>query len=394
MQCSKIKTLTLIMYILPVIFLSGCTEKKLQALAPIEPLVLADNGTCNISIHNIAAGVPSVVETYAAEELQAAFKLASGVTPQINPTSLAAIEIRLGIADQFSVGVGDASQHAYTVRRTVDDHIELVGNCEAAVMWAVDDFCKEVLHVSWPIANDTMALEGEPQSTVAVKQLCKVEAPDFRYRGWVFEKSTDGHMYVDFIGRWMAHNRQGTIYNSLPDLDSGGAYKNMVARGIEADTTMHNFVWLVPADEYYDDHPEYFPLIDGARLRPVGASYYAQLCISNPDVFDIVVQKITQGFIDYPEIGVFGVAQSDGGGGWCQCDNCVAMDGNQAGTGVYSNRLIRFVNAIADKIFPDHPGKYIGTYAYGETKPAPDINVSDNVVITFCPGGGTSVEVR
>ena len=385
MQWSKTKIFTLIMCILPVVFLSGCTEKKIQVLTPIEPLILVDNGTCNVSIHNIAGGTPSTVETFAAEELQAAFQLASGTAPSINPALPAEIEIRLGVSDLFSEGVGDADEQAYTVRRTTDGHIELVGNCKGAVMWAVDDFCKEVLHVSWPISTDIMMLQGSRQSTITVGQLNKVEAPDFGVRGWIIGANTDGHHYDDTIGKWMAHNRQNTIHELMPEMEQG--YDKILSRGITVDTTFHNFFWLVPADVYYDDHPEYFPLINGVRLRPVGASYYAQLCISNPDVFDIVVQKVIQGFIDYPEIGVFGVAQSDGGGGWCQCDNCAAMDGDQAGTGVYSNRLIRFVNAIADTIGPTHPGKYIGMSAYEETIQPPDIDIADNVSITFCYGG-------
>ena len=137
MQWSKIKTLTLIMCILPVTFLSGAMEKKFK------PLILVDNGVSNVSIHNVAVGEPSTVETFAAEELQKAFKLASGTTPKINPASPAKIEIRLGVANQFTEAVASANEQAYAVRRTSDGHIELVGNCKAAVMWAVDDFCKE-----------------------------------------------------------------------------------------------------------------------------------------------------------------------------------------------------------------------------------------------------------
>ena len=64
------------------------------------------------------------------------------------------------------------------------------------------------------------------------------------------------------------------------------------------------------------------------------------------------------------------------------------MDGAQVGTGVYSNRLIRFINHLANRIGPNHPGKYVGTFAYGETRRPPDIYAADNVWVTFCYGGG------
>ena len=386
MQWPGIATLALAICSLPLAFLSGCASMNFHVLGSIEPLVLVDGGTCNVSIHNVA-GTPSAVEANAAQELQAAFQLACGVTPQIGPATPGTIQIRLGVADQFSVGVGHASEQAYAVRRTADGHIELVGNCRAAVMWAVADFCKGVLHVSWPVSNNAMVLEGDPRSTVAIEQLCTVEAPDFPIRGWIIGVNTDGYHYDDTIGSWMAHNRQNTIHTRMDHMGAGGGYDRMLSRGLEVDTTMHTFEWLIPAD-MYDEHPKYFPLIDGVRVRPGPLDMYVQRCISNPEVRDTVIRKIRQGFIDFPDVKVFGVGQNDGGGGWCQCDACVAMDGAQAGTGVYSNRLIRFVNDLAAAIRPTHPGKYIGTFAYSETFQPPDIDIADNVAITFVTPGG------
>jgi hypothetical protein len=363
-----------------------------MGFGPLAPLILVDNSVCNVSIHNIAIGTPSSVEAYAAEELQAAFQLASNVTPEINPATPAAIEIRLGVSNRFNMNVGNDYEQAYSVRRTFDDHIELVGNCKAAVMWAVDDFCKEVLHVSWPTSTDAIVLVGGQQSTIAVDRLCKIEAPDFPIRGWIIGVNTNyGYHYDNTIGSWMAHNRQNTIHTMTPYLDFADGYNNMLSRGITPDTTMHDFSWLIPTS-MYASHPEYFPYIDGAR---VNGDVYVQRCISNPDVRNIIINEIIAGFNQYPELKVFGVGQNDGGGGWCQCTaatppytgNCQGWDGAQAGTGVYSNRLITFINSIADEIAPYYPGKYIGTFAYSETAQPPDIDVSDNVSITLTASG-------
>ncbi|MHC4622803.1 MAG: DUF4838 domain-containing protein [Planctomycetota bacterium] len=360
------------------------------AFRPTEPLTLVDNGTCHVSIHSIVAGGPSTVELYAAQQLQEAFQVACGVTPQINPASPAEVEIRLGAANLFRVGIEHASEQAYTLRRTIDDHIELVGNSKQAVMWAVDDFCKQILHVSWPISTDVMVLQGGQLSTVTVEQICKVQAPDFPIRGWIIGANIDGYHYDDTIGKWMAHNRQNTLHNRIDYMHQGGGYDMMLSRGITVDTTMHTYAMLVPADEYYDEHPEYYPLIDGVRVRPPDPPINVQLCISNHDVCDIIIGKIVQGFAEYPDVDVFGVGQNDsrGGLGWCECVHCVALDGAQAGTGLYSNRMVEFINYLADAIAPNHPGKYVGAFAYGETRRPPEIDVADNVAVTFVHCGG------
>jgi len=395
MHLSNTMTFFLMMGITFITILPGYadTAVKPQASTPSEPLVLVHNGACGVSIHNLAVGAPSTVEIFAAEQLQEAFQLACGVGPPINPDSPADIEIRLGVADRFKVGVGDENEQAYAVRRTADDDIELVGNCGAAVMWAAADFCKEVLGVSWPHSTDVMMLGGGQKATLSVAHLSKVEAPDFPVRGWIIGANIHGYHYSDTIGKWMAHNRQNTLHTRFDLLYQNGTDKQMWSRGIDIETTMHTFGVLIPASLYYDKpehpesyHPEYFPLIDGKRVRPKDeASIYLQLCLSNHEVFEIAHRNIVEGFAQRPDLNVFGVGQNDGPGGWCECSHCVEMDGAQAGTGVYSNRLIRFVNSLGEAIASSHPGKYVGTFAGGTP---PDVNVADNVALTFVFAGG------
>jgi hypothetical protein len=334
----------------------GDSEVKPRASAATKPMILVHDGACKVSIHNLADGAPSTVESFAAEQLRDSFQLACGVRPRINPGSPKSIQIRLGVAARFRVAVGNENAQAYAVRRTADDHIELVGNCKASVMWAVADFCKDVLHVSWPNSTDVMMLSGEQRTTLAVTDLSKIEAPDFPVRGWIIGANIDGYHYSDTIGRWMAHNRQNTLHNRFDHMHANSTDKQMWSRGIDIDTTMHTFCVLIPAGLYYDKakhpesyHPEYFPLIDGKRVRPKdAASTYLQLCLSNPDVSKIVHRKIIDCFAQRPDLNVFGVGQNDGNGGWCECDHCVAMDGDQAGKRVYSNRVVHFVNSLGE----------------------------------------------
>ena len=51
----------------------------------------------------------------------------------------------------------------------------------------------------------------------------------------------------------------------------------------------HTFNWLVPVDEYFDTHPEYFSMINGKRLRE-----RTQLCLTNPEVLQLCVEGVKE----------------------------------------------------------------------------------------------------
>lgn len=350
---------------------------------PVHPITLVENGVCRVSITHVFN--PSPVEQWAAQQLQAAFLLAAGVEPPLNPSVPNQIQIFLGVANRFSQGVGSDASQAYAVRLNRDGNVELLANSPEGVLWAVNYFCREVLHVTWPAADNQMALQGLPQTTLTVGRLYKIDAPDFERRGWHMTSSVDGPQYDRSIANWMVHQNQNVKTTHIFMLDS--IRTELQNRGIEPDTNAHSFFWLVPADEYFDEHPEYFPLLDGIRTRPAGTGVGTQLCISNPNVRQIMILKAVQAFYTYPEVKVFGITPNDGSAGWCQCANCRAWDGDQIDTGVYSNRLIRLCNAIADALRPYYPDKYIGTNAYANYREPADLEVADNVWIGFAAGG-------
>jgi hypothetical protein len=131
---------------------------------------------------------------------------------------------------------------------------------------------------------------------------------------------------------------------------------------------VHTFRVLVPPEKYFAEHPEYFSENRGVRV-PDG-----QLCLSNPDVFHIVVEELRRRMKENPKARYWSVSQNDTYLP-CTCAKCKAMDdaeGSQAGS------LIRFVNKVAAE-FPD---KIISTLAYQysrsapkKTKPARNVNI-------------------
>ena len=134
---------------------------------------------------------------------------------------------------------------------------------------------------------------------------------------------------------------------------------------------VHTFDRILPSAKYGTAHPEYFSFINGMR-RPGAAS---QWCLSNPEVFEIVCQKIDSIFKAHPDRKMISVSQNDGNNTNCSCEKCKAIDDEEGGP---SGSIIRFLNKLATR-FPD---KEFSTLAYlfsvappKHVKPLPNVNI-------------------
>ena len=138
----------------------------------------------------------------------------------------------------------------------------------------------------------------------------------------------------------------------------------------------HTFDWLVPPQDYFKDHPEYFSEIDGERT-----AHNAQLCLTNPDVLRIVTEKVLSRMRENSSARYFGVSANDNMR-YCRCAKCAAVDveeGSHAGT------LLRFVNAVAEATAREFPDKVIETLAYQHTRKPPRLTrARANVMPCFC----------
>lgn len=137
---------------------------------------------------------------------------------------------------------------------------------------------------------------------------------------------------------------------------------------------VHTFDRLLPSAVYSKEHPEYYSFISGER-RPGSAS---QLCLTNPDVLELVAQRMDSIFKANPEQNMISVSQNDGNFTYCHCEECEMI--NEA-EGSPSGNYIRFVNKLAER-FPD---KEISTLAYLFTMHPPKITKPlRNVNIMLC----------
>jgi len=160
-------------------------------------------------------------------------------------------------------------------------------------------------------------------------------------------------------------------YNSyLPEYSKFHKLNSSNSGGISSDwggLWVHTFHKLLPPEGYFNKHPEYFTLRNGIRIPD-------QLCLSNPEVVEIVTQNLSDYIKKNPNAKYWSVSQMDNEN-YCQCNKCREIDSIE---GSPSGSIIRFVNKIAD-YFPD---KIISTLAYQYSRKAPKFTLpNDNVNI-------------
>ena len=171
-----------------------------------------------------------------------------------------------------------------------------------------------------------------------------------------------------FDPTWAARNRMnGTL---------GFSKSNPQIGGTENYWAVHTFFPLMPPEEFYEKHPEYYSLIEGKRIYE-----RAQLCLTNTDVLRIITERIKKRMRESPEYLIYDVSQND----WfnpCQCDKCqeiVKREGTESGL------MVWFVNQVAESVEKEFPDKFIGTLAYQYTRTPPKtIRPHNNVVVRLC----------
>jgi len=139
---------------------------------------------------------------------------------------------------------------------------------------------------------------------------------------------------------------------------------------------VHTFTKLLPPEIYFDEHPEYYSEIGGTRVREK-----TQLCLSNPDVLELVKKRVLEELRAQPDAALFSVSQDDNYNG-CTCVACRTFD---AAEGSMAGSMIRFVNQVAEAVEEEFPEVVIDTLAYQYTrKPPKTIRPRHNVSVRLC----------
>jgi hypothetical protein len=133
---------------------------------------------------------------------------------------------------------------------------------------------------------------------------------------------------------------------------------------------VHTLHRLLPPEQYFEAHPEYYALRNGVRLKD-------QVCLSHPEVLDIVCNNLSKEIAKNPKAKYWSVSQMDNYN-YCECEQCHLSDSLEQS---HAGSMLRFVNKVAER-FPD---QIISTLAYQYTRSAPVLTRPEkNVNIMLC----------
>ena len=339
----------------------GVTAMPACATTANQPLTLLQQGQSKYQIIIDQNASPS--ETHAAEELRLHIQACTGVDLPIShdlPTQDApAIIIGLGKATQ-QLGITqtpDDLPNQACIIKTIPPHIVIAGTKAAGTLQGAHRFLEDYLGVRWFTPDTTKTPQ---QNDVPIPAIDKTIQPSFAYRSTSY---TWPGQNADFNAR-LGRNPGG----GGPDSPYGEQYA--------FNSQCHSYFLYVNPNEFFDTHPEYFSQIGGKRVRQE-----TQLCLTNPDVLDIVTERILDAMRKNPHLKQFNISQMDYYN-FCECPKCREMNqrlGTNGGTQFW------FVNQVAQRTSKVFPDKLIGTLAYTYTEDPPkNLKMHPNVAVWLC----------
>lgn len=329
----------LLRILLPFLFAGLCTEAAGQTVLtrrgkPAARIVVAGNGTENNTDRTAALLLQRFVREASGAEL-----------PIVQGVKIRKGDILLGASDTLGL-----SYDGFRLRTAPDGTLRISSGGGNGSVYGVVALLEQYLGMDY-FAAHVYTLDRRPD--IVLPRLDTAANPAFRYR-----QSQAYGMAQDSVYRFFLRLREPS------DIFADGLW-------------VHTFDRLLPAGRYGAEHPEYYSFILGER-RPGRAS---QWCLSNPEVFETVAERIDSIFRADPARTMISVSQNDSDRTYCRCDECERVNIEE---GAPSGNYVRFLNKLAAR-FPD---KQFSTLAYLFTmKPPRHVRPLPNVNIMLCSIG-------
>lgn len=242
----------------------------------------------------------------------------------------------------------DLSEQGLALKTVDARNLVIAGGGDIGTLYGANEFIKTHLGVRWLSPRDTY-IPPQPPATLANL--------DYRYDP-IFE-----YRYTTYLWK----EDQSEIYYRRHRLNSGPGF------------SCHTFYNLIPPEKYFAEHPEYFSMIDGKRVAPDGDWWrdlenwpgrhdqMTQLCMSNPEVVQLLIDRVREEIKNNPKKKWHHISQMDWAN-YCECGPCSELN-EQEDTPMGS--VMWALNQVAETISEEYPGHYIETLAYTYTRQPP-----------------------
>jgi len=330
--------------------------------APAEDLVLAENGKSACAIVVAADASPST--RHGAEELQTFLREMTGAELTILADTEPVGEREIILGDNrhlqslgLAIDFNELGNEGYVIR-TVGKHLVIAGGALRGNMYGVYGLLEDHLGCRWFAPCVSRIPKHE---RLAIGPIDDKQVPVLEYR--------EPFTFDCFDGDWCARNR---VNSSGGRLEAKHGGKVRFGGGF----FVHTFNRLVPPDKYFDEHPEYFSLVKGKRLKE-----RSQLCCTNEDVIRICTEEILKAMRAQPDAFVFSVSQNDWHN-YCECDACQALAKREDSQ---IAPVLALVNRVAEAVEKEFPDRAIETLAYQWTRrPPKSMRPRSNVIVRLC----------
>jgi len=332
---------------------AGCASQQ--------PVSLLEGGSSRHVI--VLAPDASPSERYAAQEWQSHFKLCSGVELPIRDAAPedGSPMIVLGcgeIARKLGVDPprAELAEQGYAIR-TVPPHLVIAGTREGGTLCGVHRALEDYLGVRWPAPG---VIKTPKATNIVVPPVNRVVRPAFL---WRFNDYSWPGADPAFLSR-MGQNT------------GGGGPDHQFGRQHAFDGICHSYFNYISPGEFFASHPEYFAEIGGKRTDKL-----TQLCLTNPDVLEIVTQRMLDRMKNMPGVRQHNFSQMDYYN-YCQCAKCQEVN---ARLGTSGGTQYWFLNQLAERTSKVYPDKLIGTLAYMYTEEPPKgMMMHPNIAVWLC----------
>ena len=337
----------------------------------------------------VISGNADAAVRFAAEELAEHIRLISGAAPEIRrEASSGKSTFILGCSkDILSKFPEDAvrlnDNDGYAVR-TVEGKVYLFASCPKGVLNGVYRLLRYNTDIIWARPDEKSGTVFTKNSNLSFSRTDYIDIPVFKLRGWQMIGPRQHNRSSEL---WQV--RQGSnwnaVFNHKDEVNNKYAMYKEFGGG-------HNLNRLyITEKKYYKDHPEYFPLIKGKRIRPGSRTMKTQLCFTNKDMTKAFLRELDAKLAADSAYDTIRIMIEDN---WdqCECASCRAPitlpDGKlltDKEKNYYSTRFFIWLNSIADHMQKKYPGKRILTHGYYFTEFVPAVKVSPIIDISFCP---------